>query len=101
MRTTADVVIVGGGCMGCSLAWHLTQRGLTNVVLVEREAQLATGSTGPWPATNTKSPSTIPCEYDAIGGGAFSVRTTRFGAGAQPTAHSSTARERRLMLILS
>lgn len=32
--------------MGCSLAWHLAQRGLTNVVLVEREAQLATGSTG-------------------------------------------------------
>jgi len=46
MRTTADVVIVGGGCMGCSLAWHLAQRGVTNVVLVEREAQLAAGSTG-------------------------------------------------------
>jgi sarcosine oxidase subunit beta len=46
MRKTADVVIVGGGCMGCSLAWHLAHRGLTNVVLVEREAQLATGSTG-------------------------------------------------------
>ena len=46
MRSTADVVIVGGGCMGCSLAWHLAQRGLTNVVLIEREAQLGTGSTG-------------------------------------------------------
>jgi len=46
MRTTADVVIVGGGCMGCSLAWHLAERGITNVVLVEREAQLAAGSTG-------------------------------------------------------
>ena len=46
MRNTADVVIVGGGCMGCSLAWHLAQRGLTNVVLIEREAQLAAGSTG-------------------------------------------------------
>jgi sarcosine oxidase, subunit beta len=46
MRSTADVVIVGGGCMGCSLAWHLAQRGLTNIVLIEREAQLATGSTG-------------------------------------------------------
>jgi sarcosine oxidase subunit beta len=46
MRTTADVVIVGGGCMGCSVAWHLARRGLTNVVLVEREAQLGAGSTG-------------------------------------------------------
>ncbi len=46
MKTTADAVIVGGGCMGCSVAWHLAQRGLTNIVLIEREAQLATGSTG-------------------------------------------------------
>ena len=46
MRNTADAVIVGGGCMGASVAWHLAQLGLTNVVLIEREAQLATGSTG-------------------------------------------------------
>jgi len=46
MKTTADVVIVGGGCMGCSVAWHLAERGITNVVLLEREPQLATGSTG-------------------------------------------------------
>ena len=46
MKTTADVVIVGGGCMGCSVAWHLAQRGITNVVLLEREPQLAAGSTG-------------------------------------------------------
>ena len=46
MRSTADVVIVGGGCMGCSLAWHLAERGITNVVLIEREKQLAVGSTG-------------------------------------------------------
>jgi sarcosine oxidase, subunit beta len=46
MRTSADVVIVGGGCMGASVAWHLARHGVTNVVLVEREAQLATGSTG-------------------------------------------------------
>ena len=46
MKATADVVIIGGGCMGCSVAWHLAERGITNVVLVEREAQLGTGSTG-------------------------------------------------------
>ena len=32
--------------MGCSVAWHLAQRGITNVVLIERETQLAAGSTG-------------------------------------------------------
>src|SRR5262245_63805444 len=46
MKQPADAVIVGGGCMGCSVAWHLAQHGITNVVLLEREAQLATGSTG-------------------------------------------------------
>jgi sarcosine oxidase, subunit beta len=46
MKSTADIVIVGGGCMGCSAAWHLAQHGITNVVLLEREPQLATGSTG-------------------------------------------------------
>ena len=46
MRSTADVVIVGGGCMGASVAFHLATRGVRNVVLVEREAMLGTGSTG-------------------------------------------------------
>lgn len=46
MKTTADVVIVGGGCMGVSAAYYLTQRGVTDIVLVERERLLGTGSTG-------------------------------------------------------
>jgi sarcosine oxidase subunit beta len=46
MRKTADVVIVGGGCMGASVAYHLAERDVTDVVLIEREPQLGTGSTG-------------------------------------------------------
>ncbi len=46
MRNTADVVIVGGGCMGASVAYHLARLGIDDVVLVEREAQLGAGSTG-------------------------------------------------------
>lgn len=46
MRSTADAVIVGGGCMGASVAFHLARRGVTNVVLVEREPMLGAGSTG-------------------------------------------------------
>jgi glycine/D-amino acid oxidase-like deaminating enzyme len=46
MRKTADVVIVGGGCMGASVACQLAHHGITDIVLVEREAQLGTGSTG-------------------------------------------------------
>src|SRR5450631_3191650 len=46
MKRSADVVVVGGGCMGASVAYHLTRRGITDIVLVERESMLATGSTG-------------------------------------------------------
>lgn len=41
---SAQVVIIGGGIMGCSLAYHLTLRGWTDVVLLERK-QLTSGTT--------------------------------------------------------
>jgi glycine cleavage system T protein len=40
----AQIVIVGGGIVGCSVAYHLTQRGWTDVVLLERK-QLTSGTT--------------------------------------------------------
>src|SRR5439155_12263288 len=42
---TADVVIVGGGVTGCSIAFHLAERGVRNVVVLERRF-LASGGTG-------------------------------------------------------
>ena len=46
MKTTAEVVIIGGGCMGASTAYHLTRNGVSDVVLLEREPMLGMGSTG-------------------------------------------------------
>ena len=45
-ETTADVVIIGGGIVGSSIAYHLTEAGCTNVLVVEREAHQGQGSTG-------------------------------------------------------
>ncbi len=42
--THARVVIVGGGVIGCSVAYHLTQLGWQDVVLLERK-QLTSGTT--------------------------------------------------------
>ena len=41
---TAQVVIIGGGIMGCSLAYHLCKQGLRDVLLLEK-ASLTSGST--------------------------------------------------------
>ena len=42
----ADVVIIGGGIMGASTAYHLAKRGCTNVVLLEAGSMFGQGSTG-------------------------------------------------------
>ena len=43
-RIDARVVIIGGGVIGCSVAYHLTKLGCREVVLLER-AQLTSGTT--------------------------------------------------------
>lgn len=47
MRETADVVVIGGGSTGSSVAWHLARAGLT-VRLLER-GTIASGSSGDSP----------------------------------------------------
>jgi len=46
MTETADVVIIGSGIVGSSVAYHLAEVGCTNVLVVEREAHQGKGSTG-------------------------------------------------------
>ncbi|MFZ3583064.1 GcvT family protein [Loktanella sp. DJP18] len=44
MKTSAQVVVIGGGVVGCSVLYHLTKLGWSDVMLVERK-ELTSGST--------------------------------------------------------
>ena len=44
LPTQAQIVIIGGGIVGCSTAYHLTKIGYTDVLLLERE-EIASGTT--------------------------------------------------------
>jgi sarcosine oxidase, subunit beta len=53
--TSADVVIIGGGIEGAAAAWALSQRGITDVLVAERNT-VASGMTG-------KSSGIVRCHY--------------------------------------
>lgn len=42
----ADIVIIGGGVMGASTAYHLAEMGAKNIVLIEKEEFFGLGATG-------------------------------------------------------
>ncbi|MEO1198289.1 MAG: FAD-dependent oxidoreductase [Pseudomonadota bacterium] len=44
MRTQAQVVVIGGGAVGASCLYHLTQAGVTDCLLIEKD-ELTSGST--------------------------------------------------------
>lgn len=46
MTETADVVVIGGGIVGASIAYHLAEAGCRDVLVIEREAHQGKGSTG-------------------------------------------------------
>ncbi|HKS29986.1 MAG TPA: FAD-dependent oxidoreductase [Pyrinomonadaceae bacterium] len=46
MAETAEVVVIGGGIVGASIAYHLAEAGCRDVLVIEREAHQGKGSTG-------------------------------------------------------
>src|SRR5215218_365791 len=59
LPSSADVIVVGGGIMGTSIAWQLVTRGVGNVVLLERST-LASGASGRTGALLRQHYSNIP-----------------------------------------
>ena len=45
MKSSSEVVIVGGGINGCAIAYYLAKNGITDVTLIER-SYLSSGATG-------------------------------------------------------
>lgn len=60
LPTHAQCVIIGGGSIGCSLAYHLTQLGMTDVVVLERD-KLTSGTT--WHAAGEVVPAVLGSEW--------------------------------------
>ncbi|MBA2264914.1 MAG: FAD-dependent oxidoreductase, partial [Chloroflexi bacterium] len=44
MKSSARVVVIGGGVVGCAVLYHLTRAGWTDLMLLERR-ELTSGST--------------------------------------------------------
>ncbi|CAN5402515.1 FAD-binding oxidoreductase [soil metagenome] len=42
----SEIVVIGGGVVGASIAYHLTERGAKDVLILERESEQGKGSTG-------------------------------------------------------
>ena len=45
MKSSAEVVIIGGGIAGCTTAYYLAKKGLTDIILLEK-SHLTSGATG-------------------------------------------------------
>ncbi len=57
----AQCVIVGGGSIGCNIAYHLTKLGMTDVVVIERD-KLTSGTT--WHAAGEIVPGVLGNEWE-------------------------------------
>ena len=55
MKSSADVVIIGAGVIGCSTAYHLTKLGITNIAILEMD-QVGAG-------TSSKSASMLSLQF--------------------------------------
>jgi sarcosine oxidase subunit beta len=46
LPTKANMIVIGGGVMGASIAYHLAKRGVRDIILLEKETYFGQGATG-------------------------------------------------------
>ncbi len=61
LPSQAQTVIIGGGSIGCNIAYHLTKLGMTDVVVLERD-KLTSGTT--WHAAGEIVPAVLGSEWE-------------------------------------
>ena len=54
MKKAYDVIIIGGGIIGCATAFELAKRGITDILLIEKRF-LTSGATGRCGAVSASS----------------------------------------------
>ena len=47
MKKAYDVIIIGGGIIGCATAFELAKRGITDILLIEKRKRMGTISGKP------------------------------------------------------
>ena len=43
MKKTADVIIIGGGIVGCAIAYYLTKKGVKDIMVLEGSDSIGHG----------------------------------------------------------
>jgi glycine oxidase len=68
MKTSSDVVVIGGGIVGCSIAYHLAQQG-ASVTIVERDsiANQASGFSGGLLNPTSEIGNLVPLHHQSFG----------------------------------
>src|SRR5947209_4940977 len=87
-RSQFEVIIVGGGIAGASLAYFLTERGQTDVLIVEREAQPGYHATGRSAASLVEMDPVLPLQQLKVQSAPF-LRHPPPGFSEQPLLQSS------------